>query len=346
MLKVFLKTVSKVTQRPGSYLSPPPLPLGRCADQNDSVPELGPGHASGPSGQRQSDASAGEKSSPSPASGPTRGQLRWLAVTPQPGAPRRLRGVDAGSSRRHSPTATLRHPRPTLCRAKVTCPLVSSAPRPPDGRSSQAGRQRGSDSTCVPEASFPAPPPPPALDPIPVDTGGSETPGGGSDGWTCRTSRGLGRAGPASPVPHSLSHLRPAQKVAAAHLLAAANTLGRARGGCHGCPPPQSRSPAQPCGAVGGTQPQPRLHCTPLKLPWRSAKEGADPHLAPGPLPLKRKGSDLGPASETPAREGGSRYCPGLVKQGPFRPCSSHPGLRGAAAQCAGWRGHAGLLCP
>lgn len=95
---------------------------------------------------------------PPRASGPTRGPLRWLTVTPQPGAPRRLRGVDAGSSRRHSPTATLRHPRLTLCRAKVTCPLVSSAPRPPDGRSSQAGRQRGSDSTCVPEASFPAPP--------------------------------------------------------------------------------------------------------------------------------------------------------------------------------------------
>lgn len=122
VLKVFLKTVSKMTRRPGSSLSPPPLPLGRCTDQNDSGPELGPGHASGPSGQRQSDASAGEKSSPSPAAAGLRPHAgaAALAVTPQPGAPRRLRGVDAGSSRRHSPTATLRHPRPTLCRAKVT----------------------------------------------------------------------------------------------------------------------------------------------------------------------------------------------------------------------------------
>lgn len=343
MLKVFLKTVSKVTQRPGSYLSPPPLPLGRCADQNDSVPELGPGHASGPSGQRQSDASAGEKSSPSPAA---------AGLRPHAGAAALARGYSTA----WCPAASTRCRRWVLAAPQPDChpPTPTSDPlqsqshmsvsefcAPPPGRQVLAGRKTaGLRLNLCSRSVIPRPPP------IPVDTGGSETPGGGSDGWTCRTSRGLGRAGPASPVPHSLSHLRPAQKVAAAHLLAAANTPGRARGVCHGRPPPQSSSPAQPCGAVGGTQPQPRLHCTPLKLPWRSAKEGADPHLAPAPLPLKRKGSDLGPASETPAREGGSRYCPGLVKQGPFRPCSSHPGLRGAAAQCAGWRGHAGLLCP
>lgn len=58
----------------------------------------------------------------------------------------------------------------------------------------------------------------------------------------------------------------------------------------------------QPCRGVGGSEPQPRLHCAPLKLPWRSTKEGNAPHLAPAPLSLKRKGSYLGPAPETPGQ--------------------------------------------
>lgn len=143
VLKVFLKTVSKVTQRPGSYLSPPPLPLGRCTDQNDSVPELGPGHASGPSGQRQSDASAGEKSSPSPAA---------AGLRPHAGAAALARGYSTA----WCPAASTRCRRWVLAVPQPDChpPTPTSDPlqsqshmsvsefcAPPPGRQVLAGRK-------------------------------------------------------------------------------------------------------------------------------------------------------------------------------------------------------------
>lgn len=191
-------------------MSPHPpllLPRGRCADRNDSVPQLRAGHASGPSGQRQSDASIAEKSpsaglQPQAAAAPCARRLGGYSTAWCP------HGVYAGSSQCHNPTATLRHARLTLCRAKVTRLLVSFAhhPQTPPGGSPVLSRPEDNGAQIRPaserlvsqkrhsptgirsrwtqEASL---------------RGGSETPGGRSDG---RAGQAQGRT--ASSALHPL----------------------------------------------------------------------------------------------------------------------------------------------